>query len=116
MLVDILMENDCVMLARVLGDTEDGAGLRVQFFVPIRKRHNGQEMFDYEDEVTEVARESVCGRYESADERAAGYVRVGPDGFIEDIDDAYDYVPDEDEEESSSDEESVYDEDEEDLM
>lgn len=103
MLVDILFDDDSVMLARVNEETPNGS-LLVQFFVPIRKKYNDMQMYNYEETVTEVGKESVCGRYETSDEQAAGYTRVSSEGFVkEDLDDS-EYEP---ESESESEPESL---------
>ena len=105
------MDDDCVMLARVVEEPDDGETLLIRLFVSTQTAVNGQEIFDYEEAITEVSKESVCGRYDAAaDERVAGYDRVGSSGFVR-VDDDDDYEPVS--EDSSSDDDDFTDEEEE---
>ena len=72
MLVDILLEDDVIMLAKVVGESNDV--LKVQYFVQTNKRYLDQRIYKYEDTIEEVDKTCVAGYYEDgSDESAAGF-------------------------------------------
>ena len=110
MLVDILLEDDVISLARVVETLEKT--LKVQYFVRTKKKYaDDQRVYDYEDTIEEVDKECVNGYYDTDDdERAAGFTYIENVGFIK-TEDESDYDP-ASEPESSDDSESDLDEEE----
>lgn len=101
MLVDILLEDDIIMLAKVV--EECGKQIKVKYFVPTNKKYEDQQVYNYDDTIEEVDIECVNGYYEKdSDETAAGFVYIQGVGFIR-SDDQSEYDP-QSETDSSSDE------------
>ena len=108
MIVDILLEDDVIMLAKVVETLENS--FKVKYFVQTKKIYGDQKIYDYEDIVNEVDKECVSGYYdENEDESAAGFTHIKGVGFVRNEDDS-EYEPDE---ESEDDEDEDEDEDEE---
>jgi hypothetical protein len=111
MLVDILLEDDVISLAKVVETLEKT--LKIQYFSPTKKKYGDQRVYNYEDTVEEVDKECVNGYYGTdEDERVAGFTYIENIGFVR-VDDDSDYDPESDPE--SSDDESELDLDEEEL-
>lgn len=96
-------DEEIVLLAKIVGETQDT--YKVRFMSPTKGG-----LFRYETEVSEVEKESVCGFYDSTDEREAGFIPAH-DGCFEKIEDDDDYDPSESDDEDDEDEE-LEDEDE----
>ena len=97
-------DEEIILLAKIVGETQDT--YKVRFMSPTKGG-----LFRYETEVSEVEKESVCGFYDSTDEREAGFIPAH-DGCFERIDDDDDdYDPSESDDEDDEDEE-LEDEDE----
>lgn len=111
MLVDILLEDDVISLAKVIETLEKT--LKIRYFSPTKKKYGDQRVYNYEDTVDEVDKECVNGYYDDdEDESAAGFTYIENIGFVR-VDDESDYDPESDPE--SSDDESESDLDEEEL-
>lgn len=96
MLVDVLLSDDVISIARVVEDC--GNTLKVQL---LSKHHGGLHIFD--EEIEEVPVESVCGHYDTDDLEATGMFRRTRFGYEEVSDSDSDYEPDDtDESESES--------------
>jgi hypothetical protein len=110
MLVDILLEDDVISLAKVV-ETLDKT-LKVQYFVTTTKKYGDQRVYDYEDTVEEVEKECVNGYYDAdEDESAAGFTYIENLGFIRSEDES-DYDPESELESSDDESESELDEEE----
>ena len=90
-------DEEIVLLAKIVGETRDT--YKVRFMSPTKGG-----LYRYETEVSEVEKESVCGYYDSTDERDAGFIPAH-DGCFERLDDDEDYVPSESDDEDDEDEE-----------
>lgn len=66
-LIDVSFEDDVVMLARIVDETENG--YNVNLLVPTRN----SDYYRFEKDKTFVEFESVCGVYDTDDVTAAGY-------------------------------------------
>ena len=111
MLVDILLEDDVISLAKVVETLEKT--LKIRYFVVTKKKYGDQRVYNYEDTIEEIDKECVNGYYDAdEDESAAGFTYIENIGFIR-TDDESDYDPESEPE--SSDDESETDLDEEEL-
>ena len=102
MFVDVNCEDDTVQIAELINDTE------VIFLKRIKSN-----LYDFEDDITVIPRESICGWYDAEKLEETGiYVKV-PGGYdlVDDSEDE-DYVCT-DEEDSESESESLVDEEDE---
>ena len=102
MFVDVNCEDDTVQIAELINDTE------VIFLKRIKSN-----LYDFEDDITVIPRESICGWYDAEKLEETGiYVKV-PGGYdlVDDSEDE-DYVCT-DESESESESESLVDEEDE---
>jgi hypothetical protein len=98
-------DDEIVLLAKIVGETQDT--YKVRFMSPTKGG-----LYRYENEVSEIDKESVCGYYDSKDERDAGFIPAH-DGCFERIDDDDEYEPSDSEEDDDEDEELDDEEDEE---
>jgi hypothetical protein len=102
MFVDVKCEDDTIQIAELINDTE------VIFLKRIRSN-----LYDFEDDITVIPTESICGWYDAEKLEETGiYVKV-PGGYdlVDDSEDE-DYVCT-DEEDSESESESLVDEEDE---
>ena len=93
------------MLAKII--SEYNTTYKVKFL-----NHIKGNFYDYDTTIEEIEKETVCGIYDSNDEKDAGFLPL-EDGGFECMDDDEDYEPSDDEEEDEDDED---DEDEEDFL
>jgi hypothetical protein len=98
-------DDEIVLLAKIVGETE--STYKVKFMSPTKGG-----LFRYENEVSEIEKESVCGYYDSTDEREAGYIPAHDECF-EKIDDDEEYDPSESDDEDDEDDDELEDEEEE---
>lgn len=98
-------DDEIVLLAKIVGETQDT--YKVRFMSPTKGG-----LYRYENDVSEIDKESVCGYYDSNDERQAGFIPAH-DGCFERIDDDDEYEPSDSEEDDDEDEELDDEEDEE---
>jgi hypothetical protein len=102
MFVDVKCEDDTIQIAELISDTE------VLFLKRIKSN-----LYDFEDDITVIPKESICGWYDAEKLEETGiYVKV-PGGYdlVDDSEDE-DYVCT-DEEDSESESESLVDEEDE---
>jgi hypothetical protein len=102
MFVDVKCEDDTIQIAELINDTE------VIFLKRIKSN-----LYDFEDDITVIPEESICGWYDAEKLEETGiYVKV-PGGYdlVDDSEDE-DYVCT-DEEDSESESESLVDEEDE---
>ena len=100
MFVDVQCEDDTIQIAELVSDTE---------VIFLTKLENG--LYDFEDDITVIPRESICGWYDCKTlEETELFMKV-PGGYalLDDSDDE-DYVCSDEDEDSDS--ESLIDEDE----
>jgi len=90
-------DDEIVLLAKVVGETE--SIYKVKFMSP-----TNDGLYRYDNEVSDVEKDSVCGYYDSPDERDAGFIPSHDDCF-EKIDDDEDYDPSGSDDEDDEDEE-----------
>lgn len=98
-------DEEIVILAKIVGETQDT--YKVRFMSPTKGG-----LYRYENEVSEVDKDSISGCYDSKDERDAGFIPAH-DGCFEKLNDDDDYEPSESEEEESDDDEDEEEEEEE---
>jgi hypothetical protein len=97
MLVDILLSDNVISIARIVEDL--GSTLKVQL---LSKHHGGIYIFD--EEIEEVPTESVCGYYDTDDLENTGAFKRTRFGYEEISSSDSEYEPtDSDESESESD-------------
>lgn len=106
-LVDILVcdnnDQEDILLAKILDETH--STYKVRYLVESKSG-----LYRYEKTITEIDKDTVCGFYDTDDERAAGFVKV--DGGFQPADEVdEDYDPSETESDSESDDESLSSED-----
>ena len=107
--VNVILDNEeeVVMLAKVFGETCNT--YNVKFL-----NHIKGNFYDYDSEIQEIEKETVCGYYDSNDEKDVGFIPLEGGGF-EYVEDDEDYEPSEEySDEEYSDEE--YSDDEEDFL
>ncbi len=80
-LIDVYMEDDTIMLARIVETLEDGYG--VNFLNPTRNR----DYFRFDKKVSYIKNESISGYYETSDVTEAGYAEE-VDGLYSVLDDS----------------------------
>ena len=105
MFVDVNCEDDTIQIAELIRD-ENTHDAEVIFLKRVKSN-----LFDFEDDITVIPREAICGWYDAEKLEETGiYVKV-PDGYelIDDSEDE-DYSCSEEDDESES--ESLVDEDE----
>jgi len=107
MLVDIQCDDDTVQIADLIRD-ENTHDVEVRF---IKRVKSG--LYDFEDEISVVPKEAVCGWYDTDNLEETGIFVKVPGGYdlVDDSEDE-DYVCSEEDDDSDS--ESLVDEDEED--
>lgn len=97
MLVDVLLSDNVISIARIVEDL--GSTLRVQL---LSKHHGGIHIFD--EEVEDVPTESICGYYDTDDLENTGVFKRTRFGYEEVSSSDSEYEPiDSDESESESD-------------
>ena len=113
--VKVTTENteEIILLAKVFGETD--TTYKVKFL-----NHINGNFYDYDSEIEEIEKETVCGFYDSNDEKDAGFSPLEGGGF-ECMDDDEDYEPseeedDEDDEDDEDEDEDEDDDDEEDFL
>ena len=112
MLVDILLEDEVISLAKVVETLE--TTLKIRYFSLTKQKYGDRRVYNYEDIVEDVDKECVNGYYDAnEDESTAGFTYVENVGFVR-TEDESDYEP-ETETESSDDSDSESDIDEEEL-
>lgn len=103
-LIDVLIEDGCIMLAKIVDRVSDHE-IVVKFMNPVKRRYNDLRVYNFSESGEIIPVESISGYYDTDDTSMAGYLSIG-DGFIKTCEDEA-YVPDEDEDsESGSDSES----------
>ena len=116
-LVDVLLEDGEICLARVVEDKGDT--VRVSFLCPVKRN-----TFSFEDDIEDVPRDAIQGFYDTDDMSKTGMYKTIKEGVYEKIDedsdtetdpdfspDEYDSVDDENVTLVDSDEEVEYQED-----
>ena len=113
-LVDILCEDESIQLAKIVGINASTATCDVVFMIPLKKKHNGERVFGYEENIDTINTSNISGYYDSDNEKVAGFNFIDGVGFTRisaDSDDDSDF---ETESEFDSEDESLIDSDEED--
>ena len=89
--------NETSMLAKIVEEGQDT--YKVRFMVHVKG-----DLYNYEDEITEIEKDSVSGFYDSTDERDAGFIKT-MEGY-QPMDDDDNWEPSESDDESESESES----------
>ena len=103
---DDAQDDEIVLLAKIVGETE--STYKVKFMSPTKGG-----LYRYDNEVSEVEKDSVSGYYDSTDERDAGFIPAHDNCFEKIDDDDEDYEPSSSESEDDEDEELDDDDDDE---
>jgi len=111
-LIDVTVVNEddeeIIMLAKIVEECQDT--YKVRFMVHVKG-----DLYNYEDEITEIIKESVSGFYDSTDVTDAGFVKTD-EGYHQ-VDDDDDWEPAESDEESDEESEDDFSEsDQEDFL
>ena len=106
-LIDVLTEDGCVMLAKIIDRVSD-TDIVVKFMNPVKCRYHDMRVYNFNEVGEIVPIESIAGYYDTDDVSLAGYLSIGIDGFIRTCEDKT-YVPDESESESESETDSESD-------
>ena len=77
-LVDVVLENETVAIARVIQD--NGDTVKVSFLVPIRKN-----TFAFEDDIEDIPKEAIIGFYDTDDMSKTNIYRTIKDNVYERI-------------------------------
>ena len=105
-LIDVLIEDGCIMLAKIVDRVSDRE-IVVKFMNPLKRRYNDLRVYNFSEFSEIIPIESISGYYDTDSASCAGYLSIG-DGFIKTCEDEV-YVPppsDEEETDSESDSES----------
>jgi hypothetical protein len=102
MFVDVKCEDDTIQIAEFISDTE------VIFLTKV-----GNGLYNFEDDITIIPTESICGWYDCKTLEETDLFMKAPGGYalLDDSDDE-DYVCSDEDEDEESDSESLIDEDE----
>ena len=101
-------DDEIVLLAKIVGETHDT--YKVRFMSPTKGG-----LYRYENDVSEIEKESVCGYYDSTDEYQAGFIPAH-DGCFERLDGDDEYEPSDSEDEDDDDEELEDEEEDENIV
>ena len=113
-LIDVLIEDGCIMLAKIVDKISDREIL-VKFMNPLKRRYNDLRVYNFSESSEIISVESISGYYDTDSASGAGYLSIG-DGFIKTCEDEA-YVPSSsDESNTESDSESYEDSDEDDVQ
>ena len=84
-----------IMMAKIV--KEYSYKIEIRYLSETEKRHEDQIVYDFDEEVSEIQKESITGYYDSTDPECAGYVLIEDVGYVrvEDLDE--DYSPSDDE-------------------
>ncbi len=91
-------DDEVVLLAKIVGETE--STYTVKFMSPTKGG-----LYRYENEVSEVEKDTVTGYYDSTDERDAGFIPAHDNCFEKIDDEDEDYDPSSSDSEDDEDEE-----------
>ena len=84
-----------IMLAKIVKAFD--FKIEIRYLSETTRRYEEQIVYEFEEEVTTITKESISGYYDSTDPECAGYVLIDNIGYVrkEDLDD--DYTPSDDE-------------------
>lgn len=100
-LIDVHVEFDenesdyVIMLAKIVKDYDHK--IEIRYLSETKKRYEEQVVYNFDEEITTITKETITGYYDSTELECAGYVLIDNVGYIreEDLDD--DYSPSDDE-------------------
>ena len=92
-----ISEEKITMLAKII--SEHDSNFHIRFMSETKRSHEDQIVYDFDDEITEISKETVSGYYDSSDPIVAGYIFIPGVGYLikEDFDE--DYSPSDNDEE-----------------
>ncbi len=84
-----------IMMAKIVEEYD--YKIEIRYLSETEKRHEEQVVYNFDEEITAITKESITGYYDSTDPDCAGYVLIDGVGYLrrEDLDD--DYSPSDDE-------------------
>lgn len=100
-LVDVHVEIDenepdyVIMLAKIVKEYD--YNIEIRYLSETKKRYEEQVVYNFDEEITTITKESITGYYDSTEPECAGYLLIDNVGYVreEDLDD--DYSPSDDE-------------------
>ena len=84
-----------IMLAKVVKEYD--YKIEIRYLSETTKRYEEQVVYNFDEEITIITKETITGYYDSTNPECAGYILIDNIGYVreEDLDD--DYSPSEDE-------------------